>query len=109
MSRKVFSLLCRDEMRRITLMKTIKLSESLRPTFDYHTHGDYKGNHYDLSITWKRDGDNVTETIAYTRNASGGFTNRKEHTFSVSTLVGDCLEMGFIAIDDIPQGLTIVK
>lgn len=90
-------------------MNTIKLSESLRPTLDYHTLESFKGNHYDLLITWKRDGENVTETIAYTRNASGGFTNRKEHTFSISTLVSDCLAMGFIAIDDISQGVTIVK
>ena len=89
------------------IMNTITLSRLQRPTFDPFTGQEYKGNHRDLIISRKRNGDNVVESTAWKQD-NGHFVYRSERSFSVSAMVGMAESHGVKVDDDIPQGVSLV-
>jgi hypothetical protein len=89
-------------------MKTISLAEINRPSYDLYTEGEFEGNHRDLLITRRREGDIITESTSWVRDTAGHFMNRKESSFSVSELAAEASELGLELVDDIPQGFSLV-
>ena len=80
-----------------------------RPTFDPFTKGKYAGNHGDLVITRTRKGDKVTEHTSWCRDSAGMFYNHREQSFLVSELIAISESYGLKVIDDIPQGVSVVR
>jgi len=86
---------------------TIKLSELQRPLYDPYLGRGYRGNHRDLIISRERDGDIVTETVAWQRDPAGNFAHRREQSFSAAEMVQMAEAEGFVVTDDIPQGFIL--
>lgn len=90
-------------------MKNITLTDIQRPLFDPYTGQNYQGNHRDLIVTRKRDGDTITESMAWQRDTAGHFTHRREQSFSAADMLRMAEAEGFQVTDDIPQGFSLVS
>ena len=89
-------------------MKAEKLSHFLRPQFDLFTGGQFRGSHNDLVVIHKRDGNTITESVAWVKGFGGHFANRRTQTFFVSDIIADCARHGIAVEDDVPHGRSVL-
>jgi hypothetical protein len=85
------------------------------PALDRFTMGKFNGNHFDLFVSFNRNGDLVTVRQAWVRDAAGTFANHEEKDYSIKTLLRglkECAEecrLSFECTDDLPEGFSMAS
>lgn len=85
------------------------LSDILTPEFDPHSKTRYRGNHADLVVRFRREGDVILLQQSFGKNEKGGFSNFIERQFTLKEVLGllNKQEVETLLIDDIPEGVSL--